>query len=184
MQEIKLAILGGERVGKTSLLTQFTKKKFRDDYNPTIGANFQYVRIDHINSVGFAIWDTSGQERYRVLNHLYTRYADIIILVYSVLNRASFNEILPLLTNIRQDGDIPVILVGNQNDAKNWQVTQEEGESFSLQHHLSFITTSAKCGDGVDQLFTMIPLLKQNNPLNSSDPPKKPKRSWCGCSVD
>ena len=39
-----------------------------------------------------SLWDTAGQEIYRSLNHIFYRDAKIVLLVYDITNRRSFEE--------------------------------------------------------------------------------------------
>ena len=44
-------------------------------------------------SYTYNLWDTAGQEQYRSINKLFLRNAKIILIVYSIVSRQSFNEI-------------------------------------------------------------------------------------------
>jgi GTPase SAR1 family protein len=46
---VKLILIGGSGVGKSSLLMQFSENTFSDNYLTTIGVDFRYV-IAHIDS--------------------------------------------------------------------------------------------------------------------------------------
>ncbi|MGQ4873349.1 MAG: GTP-binding protein [Promethearchaeia archaeon] len=58
----KVIVLGDPGVGKTSLLTQFSSKKFKEQYLPTVGANItkEQVKVGD-NIVNLMIWDIAGQ---------------------------------------------------------------------------------------------------------------------------
>jgi Ras-related protein Rab-1A len=40
---VKLILIGGSGVGKSSLLMQFAENKFTDNYLTTIGVDFRYL---------------------------------------------------------------------------------------------------------------------------------------------
>lgn len=61
----KAVLIGDSGVGKSNLLSRFSKGEFRLDSKPTIGVEFAYRNIkvgDRL--VKAQIWDTAGQERY------------------------------------------------------------------------------------------------------------------------
>ena len=45
-QSVKLILIGGSGVGKSSLLTQFADNKFSENYLTTIGVDFRYDHWD------------------------------------------------------------------------------------------------------------------------------------------
>eukprot|EP00042_Codosiga_hollandica_P038202 m.308600 g.308600 ORF g.308600 m.308600 type:complete len:225 (-) comp55330_c0_seq6:733-1407(-) len=48
-------------------------------------------RLPLLYSFQFQLWDTAGQERYRVLSRMYTRNAEIAVLMYDVHRPATFD---------------------------------------------------------------------------------------------
>jgi len=61
----KILILGDSGVGKTSLMNQYVKQKFTQQYRATVGADFMSkdVVVDD-KQVSLQIWDTAGQDRF------------------------------------------------------------------------------------------------------------------------
>ena len=58
-----LIVLGDNHVGKSSIITQFTKERFSEDYKSTIGVYFQSKEIKILNqTVYLSIWDVNGEE--------------------------------------------------------------------------------------------------------------------------
>lgn len=74
--------------------------------------------IDSGATVRLQIWDTAGQERFRSISKLYYRGAAAVILVYSILDEQSFEEmgrwLIELKENLRDD--IIVHVVGTKCD--------------------------------------------------------------------
>ena len=93
--EIKLAFIGQSTVGKTSLITQYTKKTFADTYLSTIGADqiIKELKLENGLNVKLNIWDTAGQERFRSVNAIFLKGAQIVIMVYDITKRDTFEEI-------------------------------------------------------------------------------------------
>lgn len=61
----KVVLIGDSAVGKSQILSRFSRNEFTLDSKATIGVEFQTrtMVIQH-KSVKAQIWDTAGQERY------------------------------------------------------------------------------------------------------------------------
>ena len=153
----KLIFLGDQNVGKSCILNRFLNDTFIEDYQATIGLDFQSksVQIDN-QDINLLLYDTAGQEKFRSLIPMYTRDANIILLVYDITNRDSFNHLpdwLKDLTNINMN-EVIFALVGNKIDLNDKrEVSPEEGQKFSEEHDFIFQEVSAKTGDGFSDLF-------------------------------
>ncbi|KAJ0693514.1 Ras-related protein Rab11B [Helianthus annuus] len=62
----KVVLIGDSGVGKSNLLSRFSKNEFSLDSKSTIGVEFatRSIEVDGKIIKG-QIWDTAGQERYR-----------------------------------------------------------------------------------------------------------------------
>jgi ABC-type antimicrobial peptide transport system permease subunit len=104
------------------------------------------------------VWDTIGQEKYRSFTNLFFKNANIVILVYDITNKKSFEEIKnywykETLDNITNK-DVILALIGNKTDLyENEQVSDEEGKKFAKQINAIFKTTSALSNIGINWLF-------------------------------
>ena len=153
----KLIFLGDQSVGKSCILNRFLNDTFIEDYQATIGLDFQSknVQIDN-QDIHLLLYDTAGQEKFRSLIPMYTRDANIILLVYDISNRDSFTNLsqwLKDLTNVNME-EIILCVVGNKIDLNDKRaVNIEEGKKFADEHNLIFQEISAKTGDGFSDLF-------------------------------
>jgi Ras-related protein Rab-6A len=153
----KLIFLGDQGTGKSSILNRFVDDKFDPNYQATIGLDFQSknVKIDN-QDIHLLLYDTAGQEKFRSLIPMYTRDANIIILVYDITRKESFTHIpdwVKDLTNVKLD-EVIFGLVGNKIDLEDQrQVTKEEGEKFAQENNIIFQEVSAKTGDNFSDLF-------------------------------
>ena len=130
---------------------------FKEDYQATIGLDFQSknVQIDN-QDIHLLLYDTAGQEKFRSLIPMYTRDANIIILVYDIACKESFEHLTEWLNDLSTVNLDEVIfaLVGNKNDLEaQRQVTTEEGEKFAQERNYIFHEVSAKTADGFSDLF-------------------------------
>ena len=92
----KTILIGESGVGKTSIIARYINNKYEEGIMSTHGANYisKNVEFEEYNeSINFQIWDTAGQEKYRGLTKIFYKDAKIIILVYDISSRKSFEEI-------------------------------------------------------------------------------------------
>lgn len=63
----KVVLIGDSGVGKSNLLSRFTRNEFSLESKSTIGVEFA-TRTIHVDDkiVKAQIWDTAGQERYKL----------------------------------------------------------------------------------------------------------------------
>ena len=154
----KIIIVGDSGVGKSCLSIKASRNYFEDFYSPTVGFEFLNfnVKIEDQN-IKLQIWDTCGQEVYRSLISSFYRSASLAIIVYSIDNEESFNNIEKWLNDIKTQSspDVKIFLIGNKADLDDKRkITREQGEKFSNEHKISFFTeTSAKTGLNVQNVF-------------------------------
>ena len=103
------------------------------------------------------IWDTCGQEEYRSLIQNFYRNASLAIIVYSIDNENSFENVKIWLNEIKIQGnpDVKIFLIGNKIDLEpKRKVTTKMGQNFCTENRLDlFLETSAKNGTNVIEIF-------------------------------
>lgn len=186
----KLVVLGESGVGKSSLITRYTKNKFDLNQEPTIGACFISNKIVLDNSiVQFDIWDTAGQERYYCLAPLYYRGASIAIIVYDISDHQSFLKAKFWIDELRKQESFNImkVLVCNKIDLiYDYKVDMDEAKKYASNCGLLFVETSAKNNQGVKQLFETIAELipktetaLKKSPVAVKFDPEKEKKYYC-----
>jgi small GTP-binding protein len=157
-------ILGGDgAVGKTSMVHRFIDNIFEVDYKSTIGTSIMKKECDFggLNSkVRFVIWDLAGQPQFKRVRQSYVSNAEAGILVFDVTRRDTFENIKTWYEEIiKESPGINLILVGNKTDLVDSRVVKkEEGEALAKQLGLSYIETSAKTGENIEDAFKMLAL--------------------------
>ncbi|MFX0070727.1 MAG: GTP-binding protein [Candidatus Hermodarchaeota archaeon] len=157
-------ILGGDgAVGKTSMVHRFVENAFDVDYKSTIGTSImkKECEFDGLQSkVRFVIWDLAGQSQFKRVRSSYVANAEAGILVFDVTRRETYENIKQWHEEIIKEAPgITLILVGNKIDlTDSRQVSKEEGEAVAKELKLSYIETSAKTGDNIDDAFRMLAL--------------------------
>merc|ERR1712039_1147924 len=156
----KVVIIGDSGVGKSNLLSRFTRNEFHLDSKSTIGVEFATRSIQHDGkTIKAQIWDTAGQERYRAITSAYYRGAVGALLVYDISKQITFENVERWLNELRDhaDSNIVIMLVGNKSDLKHLRaVATEDASQFSEKHGLSLIETSALESTNVEEAFQKI----------------------------
>mmetsp|Transcript_50036 Transcript_50036/g.55818 ORF Transcript_50036/g.55818 Transcript_50036/m.55818 type:complete len:218 (+) Transcript_50036:250-903(+) len=156
----KIVLIGDSGVGKSNLLSRFTRNEFNLESKSTIGVEFATKSIQaEGKTIKAQIWDTAGQERYRAITSAYYRGAVGALLVYDISKHGTFENVERWLKELRDhaEANIVVMLVGNKSDLRHLRsVETDEAMSFSEQHNLAFIETSALDASGVDTAFQRI----------------------------
>nr|GME17853.1 ras-related protein YPT3 [Ipomoea batatas] len=156
----KLVLIGDSGVGKSNLLSRFTKNEFNLESKSTIGVEFATKSLTIGGKVIKAqIWDTAGQERYRAITSAYYRGAVGALLVYDVTRHVTFENVTRWLKELRDhtDPNIVVMLIGNKSDLRHLvAVPTEEGKNFAEREALYFMETSALEATNVENAFTEV----------------------------
>lgn len=148
LPEIKMILLGESGVGKTSIIKKYLYNKFSSEFTPSSAMNY-VEKILKINNkeIRLNIWDTIGQEKYRALSKLFLNETEIIILVYSITDLHSFQE-LNYWENLYKEkigNDVFLGVVGNKCDLlEDQEVTEEQGKEYANQNNAIFALLSAK----------------------------------------
>ncbi|XP_020689802.1 ras-related protein RIC2 [Dendrobium catenatum] len=156
----KVVLIGDSGVGKSNLLSRFTRNEFSLESKSTIGVEFatRSVNVDS-KVIKAQIWDTAGQERYRAITSAYYRGAVGVLLVYDVTRHATFENAERWLRELRDhtDPNIIVMLIGNKSDLRHLvAVNTEDGKAFAEKESLYFMETSALEAINVENAFAEV----------------------------
>jgi len=185
MSEYKLVILGGGGVGKSALVIRLVTDNFMDEYDPTIEDSYRkQVNIDEEPAI-LDILDTAGQEEYSSMQDQWMREGKGYVLVYSIDNRQSFDEISAFKEKIlraKEMDKVPMVLVGNKCDLQERAVTLEEGQELAKSMDCPFMETSAKSKINNEECF--FEAVREINRMDeaarkSSNKDKKKKKFAC-----
>ena len=155
--KLKLIVVGNQSTGKSCILNRFVNETFEENYQATIGLDFQSKNITiHEQDVRLILYDTAGQEKFRSLIPMYIREAQIILFIYDVSDKESFDSIPRWIQDVLdvKNTEPVLVLIGNKIDLeKERTVTYEEGKRFAEQNNFIFQEVSAKTGKNFDTLF-------------------------------
>ncbi|KAF9136654.1 hypothetical protein BGX30_010979 [Mortierella sp. GBA39] len=155
----KIVLIGDSGVGKSNLLSRFTRGDFNLESKSTIGVDFgaRTVQVEDGKMIKAQIWDTAGQERYRAITSAYYRGAVGALLLYDITQHGTYESVSRWLSEVREHADpnIIVMMVGNKSDLRHLRsIHTEEAKGFAEENGLMFIETSALDATNVDVAFT------------------------------
>ena len=160
LEEVKLVLIGESGVGKSSIIKQFSSHVFDPDIDSSISSKVvsKTLEIREMKRIiKFNIWDTAGQEKYRSIAKIFYKDAKIIILVYNIVNKESFESLKSYwYPEVKSSAfsDVILAVVGNKHDLyNNSQVSDEEARNWADSIGAIFQYTSAKSNSGIDLLF-------------------------------
>lgn len=181
MRDYKLVVLGAGGVGKSCLTVQFVQGVYLDTYDPTIEDSYRKtIEIDN-KVFDLEILDTAGVAQFTAMRELYIKSGMGFILVYSVTDRQSLEELIDLREQVLRIKDlnrVPMVLVGNKADLDDERaVTVEEGIEVSNKWgNVPFYETSALLRSNVDEVFVDLVRQIMRNELEAvNNNPKSPK---------
>ena len=183
--DAKVVLVGESGVGKTSIIKQFTSHKFDPDCAASISSQFssKIVNIsDTKKAIRFDLWDTAGQEKYRSLAKIFYKDARIIIFVYEITNKKSFEGLQNYWYQQVNAISLPnavFALVGNKNDLyNNAEVDEKEAADWADSIGAIFQTTSALSNFGIDVLFDNVGRKFLNPDFNYKKDEDKKKQAY------
>lgn len=156
--KFKICLFGPAGVGKTSLLLRYIKDYFRESLKKTIGTNFLIKDLELENkTVRLLLWDIGGDEAFSKLRTIYFKGSNAALGVYDVTDPQTLLKIPGWISSIKKSvkKNIPMLLIGNKIDLER---NVEENEAMDLAQRLncSYMETSAKTGENVENAFVII----------------------------
>ena len=153
----KIIVLGDCAVGKSNILSQYSKNIFNKSSKSTIGVElftkfFRYEgKIIKVN-----IWDTAGQERFTSMITTYYKGAKGALLVYDITRKYTFDNIdkwLRELVSINSN-NISMTLIGNKSDLSLLrQVSKNDAQFKANKYGIKFYETSALDSSNIKHAF-------------------------------
>ena len=144
---IKIILLGESGVGKTNLINVAMGKEFNPSSHSSLTSSYykSSIEIDKKKYI-YILWDTAGQETYRSLNQFFIKNSKIVIFVFSIENKKSFEELDYWIncTKNELEGQYVTAIVGNKSDLYNEQVVEEkDAKDYAQKNNMKIKFTSA-----------------------------------------
>ncbi|XP_013907511.1 PREDICTED: dexamethasone-induced Ras-related protein 1 [Thamnophis sirtalis] len=178
----RMVVLGSSKVGKTAIVSRFLSGHFEDQYTPTIEDFHRKLYSIRGEVYQLDILDTSGNHPFPAMRRLSILTGDVFILVFSLDNRDSFEEVQRLKQQIletksclknktKENIEVPLVICGNKGDRDFYrEVESREIEQLLGQDSKKcpYFEISAKKNSSLDEmfqaLFTMAKLPNEMSP--------------------
>ena len=181
---MKAVLIGDGAVGKTSMRRNYLGEEFIEGHLATIGVDLATKRVVFGEDiVKFVLWDLAGQPSFQQVRGHYYHGSNGIILVYSIIDRDSFDNASKWLVEAFNNlGKLPpTIIVANKIDLRDshlhtHKVTREEGEEFAsmfterLEVPAIFMETSAKTGANIKEAFSTLLKMMEEEEAKKEEP--------------
>lgn len=147
LPQVRILVLGDEKVGKTSLISTFVSQHFSERV-PSIMHPVQIPAEENQDEVSTLIMDSSSQanDQSQVIEQIYQAHA--ILLLYDISRPETFHRLrsfwLPFIESKKQ---ISVILVGAKSDLRPMGANQQPYKEMVTQllEHFHFVEISLEC---------------------------------------
>ncbi len=158
---LKITLIGDSGAGKTCIINRYINDDFFSNKISTMGVSCSNKLVKEDNKLlRVDLWDTAGQEQYRALGSHFYKDSYVIILVYDITNRESFENLkIVWYKDLLKHNEKYTILavVGNKNDLYEIEkVSEDEGRNYAKEINAIFMLVSAKNGDNINNLFNDI----------------------------
>ncbi|KAK3097657.1 hypothetical protein FSP39_011785 [Pinctada imbricata] len=180
--KIRVAILGGSGVGKTSVVSQFLFGRFpaSGSYIETIEDLYKHRYTESFGEVAMDILDTSGSPDYSCFRDNVIKYCDAFVILYSIGDKNSYEEMRRLREQIikeKKSDKIPIVIVGNKLDicAKSFMRREALGLVVAGWGH-EHVFCTASSPKSVAEIFDTLKALIRSNDI----PRKSTDNSLCG----
>ncbi len=154
-EKLKICMVGGTGVGKTSLVGRFARSIFSESYRTTIGVAIERRDIRRGDrNTELVIWDLSGEDEFQNVRPAYLRGAAGYLLVIDGTRTETIETAKTLRARLQTTvGNLPFVVAINKSDlADAFEVGRQDAEGLERQGWI-VVPTSAKTGDRVDELF-------------------------------
>lgn len=155
--EYKIVVFGGQGVGKSACTVQYIQNVFVEHYDPTIEDSYRKQAYIDGEYVLLEILDTTNDYNYSAMRDLYMRNADGFILLYSITDSRSLQELEDIKDQILRvkDADMwPMVVAGNKADLNDSRtVTRSDAVTFASRANARHMEVSAKTRTNIDELF-------------------------------
>ena len=141
--------MGAAGVGKSCIISQFLYDTYTAKYHATVEELHRKEYEVNGNNLTLDILDTSGANEFPAMRQLSISKGNGFILMQSVDNEESFEEVKRLreqILNQRNDDSIPIVIVGNKSDCEKDRVVARESieTMVTLDWNNGFVEASVK----------------------------------------
>lgn len=159
--KFNVMIAGDAGVGKTSILGRYCRGVFKTEQKVTRGIEQLTKEFTFNNETFlFKLWDTIKDAKLEHLAKAYYSKADCILIVCSINNKDSLDNIQKWVDSIAETIEIKtvnMILIANKCDLEDErQIGLDEVRQKAEELNMDYYETSAMSGYGIDEAFEFL----------------------------
>ena len=154
--KFKIILVGNMSVGKSCLTLRATEGIFKESLESTVHLSICTFNVKiNDTKISLQIWDTCGQEKFRALIRSYYTNSSLAIIVYSVTDKDSYDDVNIWYKYIKENvSDCKIFLIANKIDSPERIITYEQGNKCRNDFNFDlYMETSAKSGFNAQELF-------------------------------
>ena len=153
----RVLVMGSNKVGKTSIISQFLYDKFKPEYKATVQEMYRgKFNVENLK-LSLDIEDTSGSFAFDfpAMANVSLDAADAVLLVYSVANKKSFEMVGELRDMVMKyrGPDMPMVVVGNKTDLERKMDLVEMEALVQCDWENAYVECSAKNNQNIQAVF-------------------------------
>ena len=146
--------MGDSYSGKTEVIHSIMDPEPEGINESSIARDFYSKEVIYKNfNIVLQIWDSAGQEKYKVLISTYARNSSLIFLIYDIGSRKTFDNLDEWIDSINCREKVKIILCGNNYTLEERKVSKEEGEDFAKKKGLTFFEICTKTNYNIKNMF-------------------------------
>ena len=156
--EYKIIILGGSKIGKTSLINRLEGKEFKEKTEATeafLPISIE-INLNPSKKVSFQFIDSSAKEYPITIVKIFMKDVDGIVLGYDITRRETFEEVknrwYPMVKDI-SDCNLIYLMSIKADLYMNEQVKRREGVEYAKSAKLKFFEISSKTDRGIEEFI-------------------------------
>jgi small GTP-binding protein len=153
--EYKIVVVGSILVGKSSLVSMYTRSHFESDYIPTIEDTYRKnISVDGEDCL-LEIVDTSGDPLFSTVIEYQMRKGDGFLCVFALNDLDSFEKVCDYIKKIRlvkNNQATPMLLIGNKCDEKR-EIDLTQAQLHARFLDVPYFETSAKLNMCINESF-------------------------------
>lgn len=155
MLQKKVCMVGAFATGKTSLIARYVRSIFSENYQTTVGVKIdKKTVVSYGKELNLILWDLYGEDEFQKVHTSYLRGSSGYLLVVDGTRHNTLDIAHALKQRVEDAlGILPFIMVLNKSDLiEEWDIEREEIEKL-ITSGWTVVETSAKTGDGVEEVF-------------------------------
>ena len=153
----KIALVGDQMVGKTSIINQRVHSHFDSMEKRTECVDYTTFTFQLGRSIiTLQLWDTFGHEGPKTVDPLYLKDANAVVIMYDITRKRTFQNMTSWIRWAKRhiDDNCELMIIGNKLDlSENRAVTEQESWQLAREHSTLWFETSACDGSNVKEAF-------------------------------